>query len=84
MMEANACGYRIEGGALPLAEGVPEAEARELALYGGGDYELLFTYPADHPLPPEVHSFVIGKVIERREALLDNAIVEKRGYTHRW
>jgi len=84
MMEANACGYRIDTGSLPLAEGVPEAEALDLALYGGGDYELLFTYPADRSLPPEVHSFVIGRVIERREALLDSAVIEKRGYVHRW
>lgn len=84
MMEANACGYRIDAASLPLAGGVPEAEARELALYGGGDFELLFTYPADRPLPPEAHAAVIGRVIERHEALLDGVVIDKRGYLHRW
>ena len=36
-------------GETPLPPGIPDPRARELALYGGGDYELIFTLPRNGP-----------------------------------
>ena len=46
LMSVNACGFSIDPEKLPLPPGIPAARARELALYGGGDYE-----PDLHPAP---------------------------------
>lgn len=50
ILEASACGARLEAAALPLAAlraaGADEALARRCVLSGGDDYELLFAAPA--------------------------------------
>ena len=46
MCEASGVGAVITEGALPVPRGLPEPEARRLALHGGDDYELLFAVPA--------------------------------------
>jgi thiamine-monophosphate kinase len=43
LCEASGVGAVIAESAVPGPEGLPEAEARRLALHGGDDYELLFT-----------------------------------------
>jgi len=40
---ANPCGYRVDSAMVPVVEDIPYEKALDLALYGGGDYELLFT-----------------------------------------
>jgi thiamine-monophosphate kinase len=59
-------------------------QAQELALHGGGDYELIFTCSRDrHPIAG-VQYTVIGEVIADRRVLVDGNLLEKRGYQHTW
>ncbi len=81
----NACGFALSSAALPRPEGVPEPEATGLALYGGGDFELLFCCPAAMLPVPGVAATPIGTVTaDAGRVLLDGAPVERRGYEHRW
>ena len=84
MLEANACGYAVDSEKLPIPSGVPRKKALEFALYGGGDYELLFTCPMELIPIPGVACTVIGRVIEEHKVLLDGKPMPKRGYQHRW
>jgi thiamine-monophosphate kinase len=84
LFEANDCGFSIKSVKLPLPAGIPEAQARELALHGGGDYELIFTCKKDkHPVAGVPYT-VIGEVIADRRVLIDGEVLEKRGYQHTW
>jgi thiamine-monophosphate kinase len=84
LMSVNDCGFSLDSAKLPLPSGIPAAQARELALYGGGDYELIFTLdPEKYPVSG-VSSTVIGMVIPEKKALVDGIPLEKRGYQHRW
>jgi thiamine-monophosphate kinase len=84
LLAVNDRGFAVETARLPLPAGVPEDEARELALYGGGDFELLFSAPpAIFPIPG-VEAHIIGKVIPERVVLADGKPLERRGYLHEW
>jgi thiamine-monophosphate kinase len=52
LLAASGCGAELDAGLLPLSrpllEHAGERAAREYALTGGDDYELLFTVPASH------------------------------------
>jgi len=84
LQAVNDCGYAIESGLLPLAAGVPEAEARSLAFFGGGDYDLLFTIPGDRFPVPGVEAQIIGRVVRERGVLLDGDPLPARGFAHVW
>jgi len=84
LLTANDCGYSIRTVLLPLPGEVPEAAAREMALFGGGDYELIFTCPKNRLPVSGVEYHVIGDVIADHEVLADGRPLEKRGYQHRW
>jgi thiamine-monophosphate kinase len=84
MLEANTCGYAVESEKIPLPSGVPQKKALEFALYGGGDYELLFSCPFNLIPVPGVSCTVIGHVIGEHQVLLDGKQMPKRGYQHRW
>ncbi|HMK15688.1 MAG TPA: thiamine-phosphate kinase, partial [Methanomicrobiales archaeon] len=59
-------------------------KALELAVYGGEDYELLFTIPAER-LPLEgVEYHIIEHVTGEPGAFLNGVPMERRGYQHRW
>jgi thiamine-monophosphate kinase len=84
LADANNCGFAIESAKVPLPAGIPEAQARELALHGGGDYELIFTCPKKkHPVDG-VRYTVIGEVTADCGVLCDGQVLEKRGYQHTW
>jgi thiamine-monophosphate kinase len=81
---ANPCGYRITSAMIPVIEDIPYEKALELALYGGGDYELLFTIPGER-LPLDGMTYhVIGHVVGEPGAFLNGIPLERRGYQHRW
>lgn len=81
---ANPCGYRITSAMIPVPEDIPYERALEFAVYGGGDYELLFTIPGER-LPLEGMTYqVIGHVIGEPGAFLNGIPLERRGYQHRW
>lgn len=84
LMSANDLGFSLESARLPLPAGIPEKQARELALYGGGDYELIFTIPADRFPVADVPATVIGRVVPEKKATIDGKRLEKRGYQHKW
>jgi thiamine-monophosphate kinase len=84
LMSVNDCGFALDSGNIPLLPGIREDQARALALYGGGDYELIFTLsPEKYPVVG-VPSTVIGRVIPEKTVTLDGIPLEKRGYQHRW
>jgi thiamine-monophosphate kinase len=84
LAEVNGCGFAIESKNLPLPAGIPIAQATELALHGGGDYELIFTCSRQRHPVPNVPYTVIGEVIADRRVLVDGRVLEKRGYQHTW
>jgi thiamine-monophosphate kinase len=85
MLAANPeIGYSIETARLPLPQGIPGEQAVELALFGGGDYGLLFTIPEERYPVPGVDSHVIGTVVAEHAVLANGSILERRGYEHRW
>jgi len=84
LMSVNDWGFAIDSAKLPLPAGIPEEHARELALYGGGDYELIFTIAPEKFPVPGVPATVIGEVVRKKTVTVDGVPLEKRGYQHRW
>lgn len=84
MLDANECGFSIDSALLPLIEGIDPARSREYSLFGGGDFELLFTcQPEILPLAG-INVHVIGSVIEEHTVLVDGEVAPDRGYLHQW
>ena len=84
LMSAGGCGFALDSAKLPLAAGIPLDQARELALHGGGDYELIFTLSPDKFPVAGVPSTVIGTVVAEQTVTVDGNPLAKRGYQHRW
>jgi thiamine-monophosphate kinase len=84
LLDANECGYAIDSARLPLLEGVSPEKSREYALFGGGDFHLLFTCPPEHFPVPGLDCFKIGTVISEHTVLVDDETVPLRGYQHQW
>ena len=84
LMSVNDCGFAIDSALVPRPPGIPEPQAKELALYGGGDYELIFAIPPDRYPVKGVPCTVIGKATEEKSVLVDGRPMEKRGYQHKW
>lgn len=85
MLDANLeCGYSIQSDKIPKPPGVAPKEALMMALYGGGDFGLLFTInPLDFPVEG-VAATPIGMVIDEQGVFMDGVIVERKGYLHEW
>ncbi len=84
LVGVNECGFSLDSAKIPLPAGIPRDQAIELALFGGGDYELIFTLPpARHPVEGVTYT-IIGTAIKEKVVLIDGRLVEKRGYQHRW
>ena len=84
LVSVNDCGFSLDSAKIPRPAGIPEDQARELALFGGGDYELIFTLPPKHHPIKGVSYTIIGTTIQEKVVLLDDRPLEKRGYQHRW
>lgn len=95
LKEASGVGFRVRSEAVPTVPEVEELapreeERREMALFGGEDFELLFTLPAKHlERAQEAAAFlVIGEVVPQSEGIrLEEAPgraspLEDRGYEH--
>ncbi len=87
--KASGVGLRLDPGTLPLDPAVGAAarlgaDPRDLVLYGGGDFGLLFTYPArvEPALRRSVPFHRLGAATRRRKVLLGEEPVEERGYSH--
>ena len=84
LVSVNDCGFSLDSAKIPRPAGIPEEQARELALFGGGDYELIFTLPPGrHPIDGVIYT-VIGTAIKEKVVHVDGRPLEKRGYQHRW
>lgn len=77
-------GMEIESDKIPLPEDTDRNKAFDAAMYGGGDFELLFCIPQEKfgllPFP----STIIGMVTEAPHILMDGEPVRKKGYLHHW
>lgn len=92
LAEASECGFAVEAEALPIDEAVHAVatdtiDARELALFVGEDFELVFTAPADSlddvtaecPVPITA----VGEVTSADEGItIDGEPLPDRGFTH--
>ena len=84
LMSVNGFGFSIDPAKLPLPQGIPAVQATKLALYGGGDYELIFTLPpSKHPVEGLTYA-VIGTVTPDKNVLVDGKPLDRRGYQHKW
>jgi thiamine-monophosphate kinase len=77
LCKASGAGALIDPSSLPLTPRTPAADARELALHGGDDYELLFTVAARNAERLRrgfrgVRLTQIGKITRDRRILLGN------------
>jgi thiamine-monophosphate kinase len=84
LMSVNDCGFALDSSKLPLPAGIPAGQALELALYGGGDYELIFSVAPDRFPVTGVPATIIGTVVTEKTVTVDGRPLEKRGYQHRW
>jgi thiamine-monophosphate kinase len=84
MLGVNDCGFAVESNKIPLPEEVEAGTALECALYGGGDFGLLFTIPPERYPVSGVACTAIGIVVSEHSVLLDGSEMERRGYQHRW
>jgi thiamine-monophosphate kinase len=84
LARVNTVGYEIHAEQLPLIPELPPDEAQEFALFGGGDYELLFTIPHTALPLPGPDAYHIGDVIADRHVLIDGKPLDARGYQHHW
>ncbi len=84
LVSVNGYGFSLDSASLPIPAGIPAKQAMELALYGGGDYEMIFTLPPSrHPVEGLAYT-VIGTVIPEKKVVIDGKPLDKRGYQHKW
>ena len=90
LTEASDCGFAVEWDAIPVDDAVAElaagdADLRELAVFFGEDFELVFTVPqADLPTVRDASPAsisVVGEVTERGVEM-DGRPLPDRGFTH--
>ncbi|HZP24977.1 MAG TPA: thiamine-phosphate kinase [Terriglobales bacterium] len=62
LCEESRVGAAIQADAIPAA--LPGEDGLQLALHGGDEYELLFTAPADRPIPKQVAKVAITRIGE--------------------
>ncbi len=84
LAEASNVRLDVEAAAIPRPKGVPDEDATRYALFGGGDFGLLFTCPADLFPVSGVNATCIGRVSTGTGVYLDNVALEKGGYSHYW
>jgi thiamine-monophosphate kinase len=84
LMNASGCGCIIGSEQILMIPGYPDGQRFPFALYGGGDFELIFTIPRDKKdLIPASTGF-IGIVTDTREVLMDGKPLPSKGYLHHW
>lgn len=84
LMKASGTGCEVSSSDIPCIPNYPTAEALRMALYGGGDFELLFTVPPESRKELPDSAVIIGKVTEKQEILLDESLLPAEGYRHHW
>ncbi len=84
--DASGVGARLDPGAIALREGIETSAALlgddplEYALYGGEDYELVYT--VDPARRDQVVGSIVGEITAERELFLGQDRLRKFGYDH--
>ncbi len=81
---ASGVGFSLDPDLFPLITGIQRAQAEELFLFGGGDFELLATIPPDCFPVAGVDATVIGVVTEEKTILSGGFPLPPKGYLHTW
>ena len=81
---AGDVGFALDSRCIPSIPGIPEDKGLEFSLFGGGDYELLFTCPAGMLPVGGVDATPIGCVTTEKEVSMDDTPLPRRGYQHYW
>jgi thiamine-monophosphate kinase len=84
LAELNDVCMAVRSEQIPLPAGIPNQQAREFAIFGGGDFGLLFTCPPEVLPVDGVDAIVIGEVQEGEGVTLDGAVLKREGYQHTW
>lgn len=84
LMNASGTGCKITENLIPVISGYPDDKKVPYALYGGGDFELLFTIPPNKKDGIPDSSAIIGVVTREKEILLDGTSLPAKGYLHHW
>ena len=84
LADVNDLRFSVESSKIPLPRDLPEMEATEYALFGGGDYGLLFTISQEKLPIPGFQCSLIGSVTAGRGVTLDGNPLPRRGYLHQW
>ena len=77
-------GMEISAECIPLPKDTDQNKAREAALYGGGDFELLFFIPEEKFKDLPIPVTRIGRVTAQQDILMDGTVLQKKGYLHHW
>ncbi|HJJ38609.1 MAG TPA: thiamine-phosphate kinase [Methanocorpusculum sp.] len=82
--EASGVRLEINSAAVPRFE--MNEYALSCALFGGGDFGLLFTLPPEVVKSglPDAEYTVIGRVTEGSGVYADGVLLERRGFVHMW
>jgi thiamine-monophosphate kinase len=84
IMKASGVGCELSRSEIPCLPDYKPDEALIMALFGGGDFELLFTIPSkDRQILPK-ETAIIGVVTEKQDILLDGDLLPAEGYRHNW
>lgn len=84
LADLNGVCMAISSEQIPLPVGLPAQQVREFAIFGGGDFGLLFTCRPEVLPVDGVEAVVIGEVREGEGVTLDEANLERQGYQHTW
>ncbi|NLV28188.1 MAG: thiamine-phosphate kinase [Methanomicrobiales archaeon] len=82
-MESHA-GIAIESRKIPIPQKADKSRALHAALFGGGDFELLFCISEENAYDLKIPYTIIGRVKTGHEIMMDGKILEKKGYLHHW
>lgn len=77
-------GMSVESKKIPLPADTDQVRALDAALFGGGDFELLFSIPEERFHDLSIPCSIIGKVIDNPDIELDGMLIPKKGYLHHW
>jgi len=80
----SGCGMEISSSLIPLPDDADRSDALEAALYGGGDFELLFFISPENINAISFSYCVVGKVTDCKDILIDGKKLMKKGYVHHW
>ena len=80
LSDASGIGFDIVSEKIPLSPGV----TLDQAVYGGGDFGLLFTCSPGIMTISGINAVAVGRVTSSKGVFIDGEPVGRRGYLHSW